>query len=422
MMGRHVVVIGAGVVGAASAVQLLEAGHRVTILEPGVPGGEQAASFGNAAWFSTASILPVSMPGIWKKVPRFLSDPLGPLTIRWSYLPRLLPWLRRFLAASSLPHVQAAARALRPLIADSPVRHLALATAAGVPGLVERKGVLYVYRDRAAFLADALAWRLRRESGVVWIELEDDQLRQHEPSLGRQYGFGVLVPDGGNCRDPGGYVKALVAYAQARGAARLAREATGFRLENGRLAAVATDAGEIACDAAVIAAGAYAARLARLAGDAVPLETERGYHVTIPSPAAAPRHPIALQDAGLAMTMLAQGLRVAGQVELAGLAAPPNWQRAERVKRLALAAFPGLADALDEPRITRWMGHRPSTPDGLPCIGPSRRSTDIIHAFGHGHIGLSASAMTGQLVTDLISSKPPSIDIAAFSPQRFPPA
>jgi D-amino-acid dehydrogenase len=136
-MKSHVVVIGAGIAGAATAVELLRDGHRVTILEPGEPGGEQAASYGNGAWLSTASVVPVSMPGLWRRVPDYLRDPLGPLAISWSYLPRLLPWLTRFLrAGATIAKVEATARALRPLIADAPERHARLADEAGVPGLI----------------------------------------------------------------------------------------------------------------------------------------------------------------------------------------------------------------------------------------------------------------------------------------------
>lgn len=415
---KHVVVIGAGIVGAASALELLRDGQRVTILEPGPPGGEQAASFGNGAWFSTASVIPVSTPGIWKRVPGWLRDPLGPLTIRWRYLPRLLPWLIRFLhAGATEARVAATARALRPLIADAPARHLALAREAGVPDLVERKGILYAFPSREAFEAEAMAWRIRHATGIRWIELDADELRQREPALDRRYTFAVLVEDGGSCTDPGSYVAALIRHAEARGATRVQARATGFRITGGRLHAVLTDSGEIAADAAVIAAGAWSKVLARAAGDSVSLETERGYHAAIPAPAAAPRHPLSHNDAKMVTGIVGGALRAAGTVELAGLDAPPNWKRAEALRDIARAAYPDLGPETE--RAQFWMGHRPSTPDGLPCIGPARACRDIIHAYGHGHIGLSAGAMTGRLVADLLAGRAPTIDIAPFSPQRF---
>jgi D-amino-acid dehydrogenase len=416
MTSRHVVVIGGGAVGVCCAIKLVADGHRVTLLDPGPAGGEQAASYGNAGWFSTASVVPMAMPGVWRKVPRYLADPLGPLAIRLAYLPRLLPWLTRFLAAARVARVEAASRALRPLIADSPARHLALARQAGAEGLIERNGLIYAYPSRDAFLRDALAWRLRAETGISWLELNAEELRQREPHIGRQYQFGVLIEDGANCRDPGAYVAALAAHAASLGATFALRRAIGLRIDSGRLRAVVCEDGEVACDAAVIAAGAHSRLLAEAAGDRVPLETERGYHAMFPGPGAGPRYSIALQDKSVVMAPMAGGVRIAGQVELAGLAAAPDWRRADRLRQIAAEAYPGM-DHKIEGKV--WMGHRPSTPDSLPCIGFARASRDVVHAFGHGHIGLSSSAMTGQLVADLLAGRAPAIPVAAFSPQRF---
>jgi D-amino-acid dehydrogenase len=419
-MPRHVVVIGAGIIGAASAAELLRDEHRVTILDPGPPGGEQAASYGNGCWLSPSSVVPMSLPGIWRKVPGWLADPLGPLTIRWAYLPRLAPWLLRFLrSGASGARVSAAARALRPLVERAPERHQRLAEEAGVGELIKQQGQLYVFPDRAAFEAEALAWRLRRENGVGWLELNEDELRQREPGLDRRYTFGVFVEEGGHCLNPGAYVSALVDSAVARGAELKRASAVGFRIEDRRLRAVRTDAGEIACDAAVIAAGARSRALAAAAGDAVPLETERGYHAIIEHPEAGPRHPVMPSDGKMSVTMMAQGLRIAGQVELAGLAATPNWRRAEILRDFALRMFPGLPRDLPASRVKVWMGHRPSTPDSLPCIGPASGCPDVFHAYGHGHIGLAAGALTGRLVADLVSGTKPVVDPTPYAPQRF---
>ncbi len=416
----HVVVIGAGIVGAASAVELLRDGHQVTILEPGAPGGEQAASYGNGAWLSPSSVVPTSMPGVWRKVPGYLTDPLGPLAIRWRYLPKLLPWLRRYVAAgATVARVEAIARALRPLVADAPERHRLLAEEAGIGELIRRQGLLYVFPSRADFAAEALAWRLRRENGVEWIELDADELRQREPALDRRYTFGVLVEAGGHCLDPGGYVAALVAHAVGQGATLRHDRAIGFRIEGGRLQAVRTETGETACDRAVIAAGAWSRHLARAAGDRVPLETERGYHAVIAAPEAGPRTPIMPSDGKMANTMTAGGLRIAGQVELADLHAAPNWRRAEILRDYALRTYPALARDLPKERVKFWMGHRPSTPDALPVIGPASATPDIMHGFGHGHIGLAAGAISGRLIADLVSGKPPVIDPAPYSARRF---
>src|SRR6185437_10936839 len=223
-----VAVIGAGIVGAASALELLRDGHDVVIIEPGEPGGEQAASYGNGTLLNPSSVIPMSSPGLWKKVPGYLADPLGPLTIRWSYLPRLWPWLRRFVPAGSTPEkVAATARALKPLLADAPERHRRLADEAGVGALITRGGVLFAFPDRAAFEAEGMAWGIRRENGIKWLELDEDALRQQEPALDRRYKLAILVEENGQCRDPGAYVAALVRHAVAQGAT-LRRERDRF--------------------------------------------------------------------------------------------------------------------------------------------------------------------------------------------------
>jgi D-amino-acid dehydrogenase len=418
----NVTVIGAGIVGAATALRLVQAGHAVTLLDPGPPGGEQAASYGNGCWLSPASVVPMSMPGIWRKVPKFLLDPLGPLAIRPAYLPRMLPWLMRFLAAgSTVAKVEATARALRPLLHDAPEQHQALAADAGVAHLIHRQGILYIFPDRAAFDAEALAWRLRRDNGVRWIEIEADELRQREPALDRRYGFAVLVEAGGHCSDPGALVAALAAAAVAEGAVLKRAAATGFRIEAGRLRAVLTDAGAVPAERAVIAAGAHSRALAAAVGDAVPLETERGYHAQLldPPDGAGPRTPTMPSDGKMSVTRMAGGLRCAGQVELAGLDAAPNWRRAEILRDFLLRAYPSLPRDLPADRVRVWMGHRPSIADGLPVIGFARATNDVVHAFGHGHVGLAAAPKTALWVADLLAGRDPGVDLTPYSARRF---
>jgi D-amino-acid dehydrogenase len=416
----RVVVIGAGVVGLASAVELLRDGHAVTVLEPGTPGGEQAASYGNGTLLNPSSVIPMSAPGLWKKLPGYLNDPLGPLTIRWSYLPRMLPWLRRFLlAGSTAAKVAATARALQPLLADAPALHRRLAEQAGVGDLITRQGVLFAFPDRAAFEAEALSWSVRRDNGTKWLELNEDELRQREPSLDRRYRFAVLVEDNGQCCDPGAYVAALAGHVTALGGRIVQTGATGLRIEAGRLRAVPTRDGEVACDRAVIAAGAFSKPLARAAGDRVLLETERGYHVVIADPGVEPRYPVMPSDGKMACVMTPAGLRLAGQVELAGLHAEPNWQRAEVLLKFARKVYPNLPADLPAERVKLWMGHRPSTPDGLPVLGLASGCADVVHAFGHGHVGLTAAAMTGKLVADLVAGRTPPFDLAPYAAARF---
>ena len=416
----HVVIIGAGIIGATSAYQCLNAGLRVTLIEPDRPGDEQAASFGNAGWLSSHSVLPPAAPGVWKDVPKWLADPLGPLAIRWKYFPRAFPWLVRYLnAASNYTKIERTAVALRSLLAGAPALHQEMAEQAGVGHLIVRTGLLHAYLSKEHFAKDAKAWDIRKKEGILWKELNAAELAELEPDLDRRYTFGVLVPETGSCRNPGAYTAALIAHAQARGAQLIRARATGFRIENGALKAVITDAGEISCDKAVIAIGARSKELARLAGDKVSLESERGYHAVVAAPEAGPRIPTMFADRKVIVTSMERGLRVAGQVEIAQTDDTPDWRRAEILRKHLVALYPKLPADLPTERITIWMGRRPSTPDGLPCIGLASGCADIIHAYGHGHVGLVGSARTGRLVAQLATGTPPEISLAPFSPQRF---
>jgi D-amino-acid dehydrogenase len=294
-----------------------------------------------------------------------------------------------------------------------------LAEEAGVGDLITRQGGLYVFPDRSAFEAEALSWRIRQENGTRWLELNEDELRQQEPLISRHYKFGLLVQENGQCRDPGAYVAALIKYAVASGATLRQARATGFRIENRELRAVVTDAGEVVADKAVIAAGAHSKRLAAAAGDRVPLETERGYHVVIKDPGVTPRYPVSPSDGKMAFAMTPAGLRIGGQVELAGLEAAPNWKRAEVLLRFVRQVYPDVPADLPSERVKMWMGHRPSIPDGLPCLGLASGSDDIVHAFGHGHVGLTAGATTGKIVAEIVSGRPVSIDLKPYAARRF---
>ena len=417
---EHVVIIGAGIIGAASAYQLVRAGVQVTLIEPGTPGDEQASSYGNAGWLSSHSVLPPASPGIWLQVPKWLADPLGPLAVRWKYFPRALPWLIRYLSAAwTYPQVERTAQGLRSLLRDAPILHKEMASEAGVPELIEQRGLLHAFLSREEFEKDARAWAIRKKEGVQWQELDAQALQALEPDLDPRYTFGVLVPETGSCRNPGAYTAALIRYVQSKGATLIHSYATGFRIEAGRLKAVLTEQGEILCDRAVIAAGARAKALALAAGDAVSLETERGYHAVINNPEFSPRMPTMFADCKVIVNAMEQGLRVAGQVEIAATDDTPDWRRAEILRDHLLSLYPGLPRDLPTERIKLWMGRRPSTPDGLPCIGEARGSRDIIHAYGHGHVGLVGSARTGRLVAQLAQGLPPEIPLKPFSPQRF---
>ncbi len=412
-----VVVIGAGIVGLSCATFLQRDGRNVVVVDPGGPG--EGASYGNAGCINGSSVVPVSMPGTLAKVPHWLLDPTGPLSIRLGYLPRLLPWLYRFVRAGRPDRVRAQARALRGLLAPALDMHRALAQSVGAGHLIQRSGLLMVYRSAASFAADAGANRLRLDNGVVIEDLTQDELRQFEPTLSRDYVRARLISENGYCKDPLRLSQSLARALVANGGEIRRDRAEGFEFADGRVSAVLTSSGRVPAAGVVVAAGAHSKPLAAALGERLPLDTERGYHAMIKDPEAAPRLPIMDMDGKFVATPMEHGLRVAGTVEFAGLAAAPDWRRARVLLAQGRSMFPGLARDIGEDRIAMWMGFRPSMPDSLPVIGPARAFANAFFAFGHGHVGLASAPMTGRIVADLVAGRAPPIDVAPFSAARF---
>lgn len=412
-----VVVIGAGIVGLMTALEIQRTGRRVVVVDPGEPGGRQAASYGNAGWIGPGAIMPTSVPGLWRQVPGFLMDRSGPLVIRWAYLPRLLPWLLRFMwAGATWKKVEDCAKARFDLSKHSPTDHKRIAAEAGVGDLIEQKGQLYVYRDKAEFLASSFAWDLRRRLGIAITEFEGPELRRLVPALSDRYQYGARIDHGCHCTDLQAYCQAIAALICKRGGEFDKERAMGLVISEGRLKAVKVGDRVIECSQAVVAAGIGSRTLAAAGGDRVPLESERGYTIVIANGAHDLPLPIMPADGKMVITPMRQGLRISGQVELASVEATPDWRRADLLLQFAPRVFRrNKADlALDQ-----WMGHRPSTPDDLPCIGPARSCAGLFYGFGHGHSGLTQAPATAKLLAALVAGQQPYCDITPMSAQRF---
>lgn len=410
----HIAVIGTGIVGTCTAAWLQRDGHRITFVDP-LDAGE-ACSFGNAGSMSPSACLPVGMPGVWKKAPAWVLDPLGPLTVRGSYLPAVLPWLLRFVRHSKPAEVVRIATALRGLLAPIFESYQPLLEHAGAQALVRRTGCLYVYSSREVAAQWKWGMDLRRSLGVALRDVDRDELESLEPDLKGAFRFGILAPENGSTVDPSALVKALHARCLADGAGHLKRRVTGFELRDGLVQALRLDGAEpLAVDGVVVAAGAWSARLAAQLGARVPLETQRGYHVTVKSSNLSLRHTVMAVEHNLMVNPMAMGLRLAGSVELAGLHAPPNYARADVLLRKGRELFPHL----DASETTRWMGHRPCLPDSLPVIGRAPRAENAWLGFGHGHVGMCGGATTGREIAHLVAGRAPQVDLAPFSPLRF---
>jgi D-amino-acid dehydrogenase len=410
----HIAVIGQGIVGACTAGWLQRDGHQITFIDPREAG--EACSFGNAGSLSPSACLPVGMPGMWRKVPRWLLDPLGPLTVRWRYAPVVVPWLVRMLRHSSREEVTRIAGALRTLLAPIFDAYQPLLDGAGAQDLVRRTGCLYVFSSRDTAAQWAWGMNLRRSLGVRLEDVAQDELEALEPDLRGQFRFGILAPDNGSTVDPSALVKALHAQSLRDGARVVRAEARGFERQGRRVRAVRLSTGEsLPVDGVVVAAGAWSGALARQLGDRVPLETQRGYHVTVRSSNLRLRHTVMAVEHNLMVNPMAMGLRLAGTVEFAGLHAEPNYERAQALLRKGRELFPHL----DTREVTQWMGHRPCMPDSLPVVGAARAVDNAWYGFGHGHMGMCMGATTGREIAHLVAGRTPQVDLRPFRADRF---
>ncbi len=410
---KHVVVVGAGILGVCCARFLQREGHAVTLVDRNPPG--EGASFGNAAVLAVESVLPVATPGIWRRVPRMLADPMGPLALRWGYLPQLVPWLLRFLAASQPRRVEEISMALAALLEDSIPAYRRLLAEIGAEEMLVRRGWIGAYTTEAGLTGYRPLAELQRRRGVEVAELSVAEMRQLEPALDRDLAGGFYYPDVGHVLDNYRLVLALAEAVQRDGGRLLRRDVTGFRLGPAGVEAVETTDDTLACDAVVVAAGAWSKELARRLGAKVPLDTERGYHLTLPTPNIELSRPVYSTEFGMACTPLAGGLRLGGTVEMGGLRAPPDWRRAQVLAARGRRLFPQL----DTRDASRWMGFRPSLPDSLPVLGPAPAAANAILAFGHGHLGLTLGARSGALVADLVAGRRPPIDLSPYAAGRF---
>ena len=411
-MTRHVVVIGAGIVGVSTAIWLRRSGVEVTLVDRDKPG--TGTSHGNAGVLAACAMVPVTAPGLVQKAPGMLMDRDFPLFLRWSYLPRLLPWLRRYIANANDSDTRRIAHGLTAIVSDSVAQHKSLCDELGLGDWVTESDYCFAYQNRAAFDAEAYTWALRAEAGFVPDVIEGGAVHDYEPNLGPDISCMATLKDHGFIRDPGGYVRALAGAFVEQGGKIIEAEVKDFDLSNGAVTSVQTTQGTIACDDVVLATGVWSKPLMKKLGLNVPLEAERGYHIVFEGASGGPSRPTMIASGKFVATPMAQGVRCAGIVEFGGLDAGPSKAPLDLLRRQAKQAFPHLKAANE----IEWLGHRPAPSDSLPLIGQIGQSR-VFTAFGHHHIGLTGGPKTGRLVAGLITDQPTNTDLTAYHPQRF---
>lgn len=409
-----IAVVGAGIIGTTIAYALQRRGFSVTLVDRDAPG--KGASYGNMASIAVTEFMPASRPGVWAQMPKWLLDPEGPVRIRPAYMPKLVPWFLRFLAASrpsKLRELEAAGAALcgrahedlGALLAETSLTHM-----------LSAEGCLSLYADEAEFRVDREHIEILERFGFRHEILGRNAIHDLEPALTTTIAKAVLFPDNRSVADPYKLVRALAAQFQALGGVIQTGDVVGFEEGEESVSALRlADGRRLAADRVVLAAGAFTGRLSKLLGEPIPLETERGYHTQIMAPGISMRHSVIWPARAFMVTPTAGGIRVGGTVEMAGLDAPPDYRRAKVLVKRAQEALPDLKAE----QTSEWMGHRPALPDTVPVIGPSAKRRNVLYATGHGHLGLTYAATTSRLIADLVTGAKPAIDLKPYRVDRF---
>ncbi|MGO7589430.1 NAD(P)/FAD-dependent oxidoreductase [Rhizobium leguminosarum] len=410
---KSVAVVGAGVIGASIAFELQRRGLDVTLIDKGEPG--RGTSFGNMASIAL-DFAAGSGPSTWKKIPGWLLDPEGPVWLRPSYAARMLPWFLRFLAAgrpSRLREIEDAGMSLsnRTL---SDFRQMLQAI--GATELMTEEGCLAIYETEAEFAADRGHLAMMQRYGLEFEVLSNGAIQYYEPTLSPAIAKAVLLPDNKSIRDPYKLVVKLTDAAKAAGTTFVSGSVRNIERRGDGVAVVLLEDGRrIEAGSVVLAAGVHTRFLAEKLGEPIPLETERGYHTQIMKPGISMRYSVIWPHRAFMVTPTAGGIRVGGNVELAGLAAAPDFRRPRVLVRHAQRALPGLK--VED--TTEWMGHRPALPDTIPIISPSSKMPGVFYATGHGHLGLTFSATTALVIADMVTGLKPSLDVTPFRIDRY---
>ena len=413
---RTIAVVGAGIVGAATALALAAQGHSVAVIDRGAVA--EGTSSGNAGGIVEGAVMPTATPEVVRTIPSYIFDRNGAAVLRPSYALQALPWLLRFIAAARPARVASIAAALQPLVSRSMRAHRTLGELSDALDFVQPVGWLKVYRSEAAFAKTALQRELMTRHGANFSVLGAMEIAELEPNLNKDaYSCGLFQPGSGFVNHPRALAQAYFEGARQRGAQFVQENVREIRpVSNGRVT-VRTDQAERTFDSVVIATGAWSKQFVSQIGDRVSLDTERGYHVSLGQTAEQLlTRPVGFPEKDCVLSPMHDGISVFSGDELAGLNAAPDYRRIRALLPFVRSVLPGTASQTVQ---REWMGHRPSTPDSLPVIGRSPHCNNVIYAFGHGHLGLTLSAITAELIAGIVSGRAAPFDLTPYRVARF---
>jgi len=401
------------VIGTAIAYELQKRGAAVTLIDRDAPG--RGASYGNMASIAVTEFMPVSRPSVWLKTPAWVLHPEGPIRIAPSYAPRMIPWFMRFFWAGRPSKLSQLEKQGAVLCQRSLGDMQDLLTEIGLRDAISKTGCLALYANEKEFKEDRERLKMLDRNGFDYEILGHNALCALEPEITTTIRKAVLLPDNRTVRDPYAIVEKLAEVFEAKGGTILRAGVAGFEIAASITGVRLEDGTVVRAERVVLCAGAFTARLSKLLGEPIPLETERGYHTQIMDPGISLDHSIIWPAKAFMVSPTAGGIRVGGTVEMAGLDADPNYDRAKIAVRSAKKALPNLRVR----EATEWMGHRPALPDTVPVMSASSKVSGVFYATGHGHLGLTYAATTARLMGDLITGAIPPVDMTAYRVGRF---
>lgn len=408
-----VIVVGAGIVGVSCAIWLQRSGHEVTILDRAGPAS--GTSHGNAGVLAAGAVVPVTVPGLLRKAPEMLFDQDAPLFLRWGYMPKLLPFLAKYLSHATDKHVDVYGAAMSALMHDTLDQHRALAAGTPAAQFIHPDDYCFGYATRAEFDGDAYGWEKRRAAGVEFEVLSGADYAARDPSFGASFHTVVACKNHGRISDPGAYVQALANYFVAAGGTLQISLVEDVDTKDGVITGLQTSDGPMTADHIVFAMGPWSKEIAHKLGVKVPFESERGYHLEFINPSIKPNAPMMVASGKFVLTPMEGRLRAAGVIEFGGLDAKASRAPFEMLRRQVTAILPDMTYE----SVVEWMGHRPAPADSLPLIGANDPQGKSYSAFGHQHVGLTGGPKTGRIIANLIDGKKPNIDLGAFDPMKY---
>jgi len=411
MNKTEISIIGAGIVGLSSAINLVKRGSKVTLIEKDLKG--QPASYGNASWLSSPSITPVLMPGMFKKIPKMWLSKDGPLFLRFPGVLKMIPFLIKYLSYTKKEKVEHISKNLAFLLKDSIGEHRELVKGSKAERWIEDSPFLFIYKNKTDFENDSYTWSLRKKYGFELIEVQKEELNRIFPGLSQEYTFAIKIENQGYISNSQNYLDDLIDYYKSLGGEIIENEVLDIN-PSGDNFIIKLKNSDLFTEKVLISSGVYSGNFVKKFNVKVPIESERGYHLELFDTNIRINHPIMNGYLKLAITPRPTGIRFAGLVEFGSLNSKPNPKAFELLMRNAQSMFPGITFK----RKMEWSGHRPSTVDSLPVIGASERSNNLFFAYGHHHIGLTAGPKTGKMIAKQILRDNDQFDLEAFNPHR----